>query len=173
MHALIVRAAVPVLLVLLLGAVSFAGEPPTPQASSAPSIEGTYRLVSRQFRDGTTLKPPEVMGLFTYTKTHRNFNIVRKDATSKFASRSMVSTYTLTATEYSETLLFSIVTDQVGGKDIVYDLSGETRSAPVTVAGQRLQFTLPFEPRVLVFEGNKITATAADNTSVDTWEKVE
>ena len=84
-----------------------------------------------------------------------------------------MSTSTLTATEYSETRLFSIVNDQIGGKDIVYDLSGQTRSAPVTVAGQRLQFTLPFEPRVLVFEGNKITATAADKANVDTWEKVE
>jgi hypothetical protein len=85
----------------------------------------------------------------------------------------MVSTYKLTPTEYSETLLFSIVNDQIGGKDIVYDLSGQTRSAPVTVDGGRLQFTLPFEPRTLVFEGNKMTATAADNTNVDTWEKVE
>jgi hypothetical protein len=173
MHAIFGRTTVPLLLVLLCGASSFAGEPPTPRASSAPSIEGTYRLVSRQFRDGTTLKPPEVMGLFTYTKTHRNFNIVRKDATGKFSSRAMVSTYTLTPTEYRETLLFSIVTDQIGGKDIVYDLSDQTRSAPVTVDGGRLQFTLPFEPRALVFEGKNMTATAADNTNVDTWEKVE
>ena len=157
----------------MLGAASFAGEPPRPPASSALSIEGTYRLGSRQFPDGTILKPPDLMGLWTYTKTHRNFNIVRKDATGKFSSRSSVSTYTLTATEYSETVLFSIVNDQIGGKEIVYDLSGETRSAPVTVAGGRLQFTLPFEPRALVFEGNKVIATAANNANVDTWEKVE
>jgi hypothetical protein len=173
MPAIIVRTTVPLLLGLLCGAVSFAGEPPTPQASSAPGIEGTYRLVSRQFRDGTTLQPPEVMGLFTYTKTHRNFNIVRKDATGKFSSRSSVSTYTLTPTEYTETLLFSLVTDQIGGKDMVYDLSGQTRSAPVTVDGGRLQFTLPFEPRALVFEGHTLTASAADNTNVDLWEKGE
>jgi len=66
MHATMVRTTVPMLLVLTL-ALSFAGIPPTPQASSAPSIEGTYRLVSRQFPDGTMLKPPEVMGLWTYT----------------------------------------------------------------------------------------------------------
>lgn len=173
MHAIIVRTTVPMLLVLMLGAISFAGEPPKPQASSASSIKGTYRLVSRQFPDGTTLKPPELMGLWTYTKTHRNFNIVRKDATGKFSSRSSMSTYKLTATEYSETVLFSIVNDQIGGKDIVYDLSGQTRSAPVTVDGGRLQFTLPFETRALVFEGNTVAATAANNANVDTWEKVE
>jgi hypothetical protein len=173
MHATMVRTTVPVLLVFTLGAVSFAGEPPTPQASSAPSIAGTYRLVSRQFPDGTVLRPPEVLGLWTYTKTHRHLNTIRKDATGTFASFSIVSTYMLTATEYTETLLFSLRTDQPGGKDPVYDLSGPTRSAPVTADGRRLQFTLPFEPRALVFEGNKITATAANNANVDTWEKVE
>jgi hypothetical protein len=98
---------------------------------------------------------------------------VQKDAAGKFRSFSLVSTYMLTGTEYRETVLFSIRTDQIGGKDIVYDLSGQTRSAPVTVDGGRLQFTLPVEGRALVFEGNKVTATAADNANVDIWEKVE
>ncbi len=66
-----------------------------------------------------------------------------------------MSTYTLTATEYSEIVLFSIRTDQVGGKDIVYDLSGQTRSVPVTVEGGRIQFKSPFTLRSFVFEGNK------------------
>jgi hypothetical protein len=172
MHVTMVRTTVPMLLVLTL-ALSFASEPPRPQASSAPSIEGTYTLLSRQLPDGTRLSPPDIMGLWTYTKTHRNFNIVQKDAAGKFRSFSLVSTYTLTGTEYRETLLFSIRTDQIGGKDIVYDLSGQTRSAPVTVHGGRIQFELPFESRPLVFEGNKVTATAADNAKVDIWEKVE
>ena len=140
-------------------------------SAQAPSIEGTYQLISRKLPDGTMLRPPDVMGLWTYTKSHYNFNIVRKDATGKFASRSSVSTYKLTATEYSETLLFSIVNNQIGGKDIVYDLSGQTRSAPVTVEGGRIQFKLPFAPPSVVFEGNKITATFEG--SVDVWEKVQ
>jgi hypothetical protein len=129
MQALIVRAAVPMLLVLTLGALSVAGDPQKPPAS-APSIEGTYRLVSRQTPDGTRLKPPEVMGLFTYTKTHRNFNIVQRDAAGQCRSFSLVSTYTLTAAEYTETLLYSVRTDQVGGKEPVYDVSGQTRRPP-------------------------------------------
>jgi hypothetical protein len=172
MHATMVRTTVPMLLVLTL-ALSFAGIPPKPQASSAPSIEGTYTLISRQFPDGTMLRPPDVMGLWTYTKTHRNLNVIRKDATGKCSSFSLMSTYTLTGTEYRETVLFSIRTDQIGGKNIVYDLSGQTRSAPVTVEGGRIQFTLPFESRALVFDGNQVTATAANNANVDIWEKVE
>jgi hypothetical protein len=142
-------------------------------SAQAPSIEGTYQLISRKLPDGTVLKPPDIMGLCTFTKSHRNFNFVRKDATGKFASFSVVSTYKLTATEYSETLLFNIRTDQIGGKDIVYDLSGQTRSTPVTVEGGRIQFKHPFDPRSFVFEGNKWTSTAENNANVDVWEKVQ
>ncbi len=71
MHVTLVRTAVPMLLVLMLGAHGFAGEPPTPQASSAPSIEGTYKLSSRKLTDGTVLKPPDIMGLQTYTKSYQ------------------------------------------------------------------------------------------------------
>jgi hypothetical protein len=119
------------------------------------------------------LRPPNIMGLCTYTKSRRNFNIVEKDATGKFSSTSRVSTYKLTATEYSETLLFHIVNNQIGGKDIVYDLSGQTGSAPVTVEAGRIQFKAPLSTsqRSYVFEGNKWTSTNAEG-SMDVWEDV-
>jgi hypothetical protein len=141
-------------------------------SAQTPSIEGTYQFISRKLPDGMVLKPPDIMGLCTFTKSHRNFNIVEKDATGKFASLSYVSTYKLTATEYSETLLFSIRTDQIGGKDIVYDLSGQTRSTPVTVEGGRIQFKGGAQ-RSFVFEGNTWTSTAENNANVDVWEKVQ
>src|SRR5687768_9971310 len=50
------------------------------------SIEGTYRLVSRTLKDGTVLKPPEAIGLQTYTKEHRQFNIIGKDPEGKIIS---------------------------------------------------------------------------------------
>jgi hypothetical protein len=140
-------------------------------AAQTPSIEGTYQFVSRTLPDGTMLKPPDIMGVCTFTKSHRNFNLVQKDATGKFSSTSFVSTYKLTATEFTQTLLFSIRTDQIGGKDIVYDLSGKTQSVPVNMDGGRLQFKPPFDRPALVFEGNKITATL-EGGFVDVWEKV-
>ena len=111
------------------------------------------------------------MGLFTYTKTHRNFNILQKDAAGTFRSFSVVSTYTLTPTEYTETLLYSVRTDQTGGKDPVYDVSGQAGRAPVTVEGGRIQFKPPFDPPSFAFEGNTLTATL--DGRVDVWEKVE
>jgi len=141
-------------------------------SAQAPSIEGTYQLISRKLPDGTVLKPPDTMGLWTFTKTHISFNNIRKDATGKFFSSSVVSTYKLTATEYSVTRLFSIVTDQIGGKDTVYDLSGQTGSAPVKMEGGRIEFKNPFAPYPsFVLEGNKITSTL--DGRVDVWEKVQ
>ena len=141
-------------------------------SAQAQSIEGTYKLISRQLPDGTMLRPPDIMGLFTYTKTHRNFNVIWKDAQGKFFSYSIVSTYKLTPAEYSETILFSILNDQIGGKEIVYDLSGKTQSVPVKMEGGRIQFKFPFDPPSGVFEGNKLTATA-EGRFVDFWEKVQ
>jgi hypothetical protein len=139
--------------------------------AQVPSIEGTYQLVSRQLPDGTRQAPPDIMGLLTYTKAHRNFNVIWKDAQGKFFSYSLGSTYQLTSTEYRETLLFSILNDQIGGKEIVYELSGKTQSVPVKIDGGRLQFKLPFDPPSVVFEGAKMTATA-EGRFVDVWEKV-
>ena len=163
MKAHVALGAISMLVALTIGARCFAGEQPT--------IEGTYKLSSRQLPDGTRQRPPVIMGLLTYTKSYRNFSIVWKDDTGKFFSYSLASTYKLTPTAYSETLLFSILHDQIGGKDIVYDLSGKTQSVPVNMEGGRLQFKLPFDPPSVVFEGDKMTA-AAEGRFVDVWEKV-
>jgi hypothetical protein len=172
MQANRVLAAVSMLLVLTIAALCVAGEPPRPQASSAPTINGTYKLNSRKLPDGMVLKPPDIMGLLTYTKSHRNFNVIWKDASGKFFSYSLVSIYTLTPTEYRETRLFSILNDQIGGKDIAYDLSEKTQSVPVNIDAGRLQFKLPFDPPAVVFEGDKMTATA-EGQFIDVWEKVD
>jgi hypothetical protein len=134
--------------------------------AQAPSIEGTYRLVSRTLRDGTVVKPPDVMGLQTYTKSHRNFNILSKDADGQLISRSIVATYSLTPTEYIETTLFHIF---VRGQEIRREMSTPPQRSSVTVDAGRIQFRT--EQRVTVYEGNRFTATSA--ASVDLWEKVE
>jgi hypothetical protein len=135
-------------------------------SAQAPSIEGTYRLVSRTLRDGTVVKPPDVMGLQTYTKRYRNFNILSKDAKGQFVSRSIVATYTLTPTEYIEITLFHIL---VRGQEVRHEVSTPPQRSVVTIDAGRIQFRT--EQRVAVYEGNRFTATSPD--SVDVWEKVE
>lgn len=134
--------------------------------AQTPSIEGTYRLVSRTLRDGTVIRPPDVMGLQTYTKTHRNFNILSKGADGQFTSRSIVATYSLTPTEYIETTLFHIF---VRGQEIRREVSTPPQRSSVIVDGKRIEFRT--EQRVAVYEGNRFTATSP--ASVDAWEKVE
>ncbi|MGA9362767.1 MAG: hypothetical protein WBW16_00175 [Bacteroidota bacterium] len=159
---------------LTLGVLSLgiAGEPQMKHAMKAPSIEGTYMLISRKLPDGTTLTPPTIMGLQTFTKGYRNLNVFWKDNSGKVFSYSVASTYKLTGSEYTETLMFGIMNDQIGGKQIDYNLSGETKTAPVKMDGKKIEVKLPFDPPSVVFEGNKLTATA-EGMFVDYWEKVK
>jgi hypothetical protein len=79
--------------------------------AQSPNIEGTYRLASRTLKDGTVIKPPEIVGLQTYTKQYRNFNINYKSPDGKVTSRSLVAEYTLTSEEYAEKPLFHMYVD--------------------------------------------------------------
>ncbi len=164
MRRLPVAGALPVLLALALPV-------PGPLAAQAPSIEGTYRLVSRTLPDGATLAPPDVMGIITFTKTHRNFNVFWKGPAGKVFAYSVVSTYRLTPTEFSETILFSTMHNEIEGAPVSHELSRPTRTAPVTVQGKSIRFQMPFDPPTLVFDGNTITATAPGEWT-DVWERI-
>lgn len=135
-----------------------------------PSVEGTYRLVSREMPNGTILQEPDAVGLLTFTKTRRNFNIaIKNDTGLTFDSR--VSEYRLSPTEYSEMNIFAISTDEANRERFVYTRTEATKSVPVKFEGNRIEFQPESEP-VLVFEGTKVTATS-EGSFIDVWEKVE
>ena len=141
--------------------------------AQTPSLEGTYRLVSRELPNGAKQGPPDVLGLLTYTKEYRNFNVYWKDASGKSFSVSYIATYKLTDKEYSEKSIYRFVNDEIGGKGMSYDLSGPTGTSPISIKERRIEFQLPLygEPSI-VFEGDKFTATRKD-VFVDHWEKVK
>ena len=155
-------------LLFLTGAVV----PPPPKP---PSLEGSYRLASRDLPGGSRQVPPAIDGLITYTKGYRNFNIYWKDASGKLFSVSSVATYELTPKEYREKSIFFLINDEIGGKGVSYDLSGESGASPVTITGMRVEMQLPLhgEPQI-AFEGNRVTATGkgAFGTFVDHWQRV-
>ena len=141
-----------------------------------PSIEGTYHLVRREHPDGSTMLPPALKGMFTYTREIRNFSIVWQDDAGRFYSECYAARYTLTDKEYTETSEYLIVDDQIGGKEISYDLSNNTASAAVSIEGTRIRFDLPqpFEMALAItleFDGDRLKATGKD-LFVDYWEKV-
>ncbi len=159
-------------LLFLTGAVA---PPAPPAAPKPPSIEGTYKLVSRDLPDGSKQVPPAIDGLITYTRGYRNFNIYWKDGGGKVFSVSYIATYQLTAKEYREKSIFFLVNDEIGGKGASYDLSVPDGASPATITGTRIAMKMPLhgEPDI-VFEGNKMTATGkgALGTFVDHWERV-
>ena len=142
----------------------------------SPSIEGTYQLVSRELPDGTVLRSPVVNGMCTFTKEYRNFSVIWKDDKDLFYSEAYVARYTLTDKEYTETSEYLVVNDQIGGKEISYDLSNNTAKSPVSFDGERIKFDLPqpFEKALFItveFSGDKIKAAGKD-LFIDYWEKV-
>jgi hypothetical protein len=141
-------------------------------AGEAPSIEGTYKLVSRDLPNGTKQGPPDVLGLLTYSKEYRNFNIYMKDASGTSFSISSISTYKLTEGEYSEKNIYYLINDE-SAKGVSYDLSGSTGTSPVSVKNKRIEFQLPLhgEPSV-VFEDDRLIATRK-GAFVDYWERVK
>ncbi len=169
MNAISTRSYIAILSIIMILVFSFTTIAQEKQMQEAPTIEGTYKLVKRVLSDGTTAT--DAMGLLTYTKTHRNFNVIWKNKDGKFFSYSLVSTYKLTPTEYSETKIFSIMNDQIGGKEIQYDLSAPSETVPVTMEDGKIMFELPFDPVSVTLDGNKVIAKNPDFT--DYWEKVQ
>lgn len=157
-------------MVTALAALSFAGEPAS--YGKASNLEGSYKLIMRRLPDGTMQTAPEVNGLLTFTKTHRNLNVVWKDGQGKLHSHSVVSTYELTTAGYSETILFSVESDATGSPNLNYDLSGQSRSVPLAATGDRLEFQLPFDHSTMAFDENWIT-TKVEGKFTDYWERVE
>lgn len=146
----------------------------TPSSVAAPSIEGTYRLVRRELPDGTVQRPPEVNGTMTYTKTIRNFSVVWKDDKGRHYSECYVARYRLTEGEYEETSEYLIVSDEIWGSGVSYNLSAHTAKSAVSVKDGKLRFALPQpfeEGGTLEFEGDQFKAEAKD-MFVDYWEKV-
>lgn len=135
------------------------------------SIEGTYKLVSRMSPDSSVKTAPDVIGLLTFTKTYRNFNVAWKDAKGKVFSYSVISKYTLTDSIYTETRLYSITNDEIGETGLKYDFETKTQTSPVTFENGKVSFKMPFDPVSLVFEGDKSTATG-EAGFIDSWFKI-
>ena len=136
------------------------------------NIEGAYKLVVRKLPDGTRVMSPDIMGLMTFTKTHRNFNVVWKDKNGKHFSYSVASTYKLTESEYTETLIFSVMNDEISGKGFTYTMSEDSATVPVKVKDGKIEIKMPFDQVTMVFDGKRIVATS-EGQFTDYWEKIE
>jgi len=138
--------------------------------AQAQEIEGTWKLAMRKLPDGTTLVPPAVEGAATRHDGRFMRIVFWHTPEGKISSFSAVSTYKISANDYSETLLFSAL-DDGSGKAPTYNLTTETKTTSVTRAGGRIAFKLPFDPPSIAIEGGQMIATVEGNF-VDYWEPV-
>lgn len=142
------------------------------EADDPLDITGTYRFVERELPDGTIVSKG-VAGMLTFTDEYRNFNVQWTDEEGRPASISIVSTYELTADEYTETNIYAVTAGAAVEGGVHYDLEPESGTSAVTVEGGSVAFDLPlWEEPHLVFEGDQLTATA-EGEFVDRWEKVD
>lgn len=159
-----------VLAVPALLAAAFAA--PVAAPTSGPSIEGSYVLEYRELPDGKKVSAPEVMGMITFTKDRRNFNVYWQE-NGKPSSISAICRYTLTDKEYTEESTYYMMNDAAAGKGPTYETSPASGKAVVTVKGDQISFKLPLhdEPE-LVFTKTGFTATRA-GAFVDHWKKID
>jgi hypothetical protein len=138
--------------------------------AQAQEFEGAWKLTMRKLPNGTTLMPPAVQGAIIAQAGLWTRVVFWHTPEGKPASFSGVSTYKMSPTDYTETLLFN-ASDDGSGKAPAYNQTPQTKSTPVTREGGRTAFKLPFDPPSVVIEGDKMTATA-ESMFVDYWERV-
>jgi hypothetical protein len=107
--------------------------------AQAQEMDGTWKLVMRKLPDGTTLTAPAVLGAYTIHRDLQNLNVFWHTPEGKPASYARISTYKISDTDYSETVLF-VALDDGSGKAPTYNLTGKTETTPVTRQGSRIAF---------------------------------
>jgi hypothetical protein len=159
-------------LVLLVAlAQSAVHSEPAVSASSSPSIDGTYELVERVMADGTVVRPPSVVALYTMAHGRFSLNLFVKNRDGTVASESTVGRYTFGADKYCEWIVYTIRNN--------LDKPGVTNEAPavtdhctlVTSKDGRFNFSPPGEGVEVIFGAEGFTAKIGGEF-VDHWRKI-
>ncbi|MFG0284528.1 MAG: hypothetical protein ACF8R7_08920 [Phycisphaerales bacterium JB039] len=133
-------------------------------------IEGTYVLTSRDLPDGTTVYPPNVVGLLTFEDGQRNFNIYEGHVEGAPTSISVIAEYTLSKDEYRETNIYTLV---AGPDGVQRDLAPAIGSSPITREDGAIKFLLPLRDEPAVeFTSRGLTATRPGEF-VDHWKRID
>src|ERR1700746_1120376 len=79
----------------------------TPAPFSPPSIDGTYELTERVMANGTVLRPPAIVALYTMADGRFSLNLFVKNVDGTVASESTVGRYTFSADKYCEWIVYT------------------------------------------------------------------
>jgi hypothetical protein len=125
-----------------------------PQVEKEPSIEGTYRIRERIRPDGSIQRPPDILGIHTFTKDLRNFNvrwIEETDIGPKYFQVAVTGTYTLTREAYTELGLY-YMNNNIKQEGPDYQSPGMPGRSPVNInADGSIEIQFPFEQPLYIF----------------------
>jgi hypothetical protein len=139
--------------------------------SATRSIDGTYELVQRVMADGTILRPPSVVALYSLVQGQFNLNLFIRSRDGTIASESTIGRYTFSSTQYCEWIVYTTRNN--------LDKPGVTNEAPevtdhctpVTSKDGRFNFSPPGEGVAVSFGPEGFTAKISDEF-VDRWRKL-
>ena len=139
-------------------------------SKSGPNIEGTYVLEYRETADKKKMMAPEIVGMLSYSKTMRNFNVYWMSG-GKPTSISMVANYTLSEKEYVEDCMY--YAENMAGAGMTYSTAMTHGISPVTMKDGAIVFTpaLHGEPMVSISKSGIIATRAGAFT--DHWKKID
>jgi len=137
---------------------------------AATNIEGTYMLEYRETADGKKMVAPEIVGMLSYSKNVRNFNVYWMMG-GKQSSISMVAKYTLSEKEYTEDCMY--YAENMDGKGITYNTAATHGVSPVTMKEGAISFTpaLHGEPMLAISKSGLIATKTGVFT--DHWKKLD
>jgi len=135
------------------------------------SIDGTYELTERVMANGTVLRPPSIVALYTMVDGRFNLNLFVKNGDGTIASESTVGRYTFSTDKYCEWIVYTTRNN--------LDKAGVTNEAPavtnhctpVTSKDGRFNFSPPGEGVEVSFGAEGFTAKIGGDF-VDHWRKI-
>ncbi|MBV9064077.1 MAG: hypothetical protein JOY77_14290 [Alphaproteobacteria bacterium] len=158
--------------VLILSALVWsAAQSAAHPSATPPSIDGTYELAQRVMANGTVVRPPAIVALYTLADGRFNLNIFVKKDDGSIASESTVGRYSFTPERYCEWIIYTI------RKDL--DKAGVTNEAPpvsdhctpVSSKNGRSDFSPPGEGVEVSYEREGFTAKIGGEF-VDHWIRI-
>ena len=165
------RAATSLILLIALAQLAVHSEAASPLPLSPPSIDGTYGLTERAMANGTVLRAPAIVALYTMADGRFSLNLFVKNADGTIASESSVGRFTFSADKYCEWIVYTIRSN--------LDKPGVTNEGPAvtdhcTPVGSkdgRFSFSPPGEGVEVSFGAEGFTAKIGAEF-VDHWRKI-
>jgi hypothetical protein len=146
-------------------------EPATSAPSSPPSIDGTYELTERMMANGTVLRPPSIVALYTMADGRFNLNLFVKNGDGTIASESTVGRYTFSMDKYCEWIVYTI-RNNLDKPGVTNEGPAVTdHCTPVISKDGRFNFSPPGEGVQVSFGAEGFTAKIRGEF-VDHWKKI-